>query len=78
MSKYIESCRTKSIQEFYVMLVICMGDFKPQQIYAGTGTNPNFVIAVNFILEIKLSEFFFMLIINKTRLGLKCSALKRL
>ena len=54
-----------------------MGDFKPQQIYAGTGTNPNFVIAVNFILEIKLSEFFFMHI-NKTRLGLKCSALKRL
>ena len=65
MSKYIESCRTKSIQEFYVMLVICMGDFKPQQIYAGTGINPNFVIAVNFILEIKLSEFFLCILLTK-------------
>ena len=65
MSKYIESCRTKSIQEIYVMLVICMGDFKPQQIYAGTGINPNFVIAVNFILEIKLSEFFLCILLTK-------------
>ena len=65
MSKYIESCRTKSIQEFYVMLVICMGDFKPQQIYAGTGINPNFVIAVHFILEIKLSEFFLCILLTK-------------
>ena len=65
MSKYIESCRTKSIQEFYVMLVICMGDFKPQQIYAGTGINPNFVIAVNFILEIKLSDFFLCILLTK-------------